>query len=119
MLTRRYAQFNFRLLLGGVMAGGFQEVTGLEKIRGLNKSTDVTLKRGVIGAPALNQWLKSVRGRTVTIELRDEAGRVGGRWILSGAKLVKYSAGAMNAKGNDVPMEELVLAYQRLSFKAR
>src|SRR5688572_18441304 len=82
---RPYVQFNFVVDLG-IGAGtegpqaGFQECSniGMEvtvaeyrngnetensvrKITGLNKSTDVTLKRGVIGALNLYQWLDDIR----------------------------------------------------------
>jgi hypothetical protein len=40
------------------------------KITGLNKSTDVTLKRGVIGSLNLYQWLNAIR--TVVIRLQSE-----------------------------------------------
>jgi len=117
MRSRPFAQFNFSLTLGRTVVGGFQEASGITKLHGLNKSADVTLKRGVIGASALRDWLKSVRGRDVTVEMRDETGQVVGRWTLHGARIVKHTAGAMNAKGSDVAMEELVLAYQRLTIK--
>ena len=65
-----YTQFNFKLSLGGrTVLGAFQELSGvgtqrprkkITKLTGLNKSTDVTLKRGVINAPALNEMLPAV-----------------------------------------------------------
>src|SRR4029450_7762639 len=81
---RPYVQFNFLVDLGtGTTDGpqaGFQELSnvGMEvtvaeyrngnakensvsKITGLNKATDVTLKRGVIGALNLYQWLDQIR----------------------------------------------------------
>ncbi len=81
---RPYTQFNFLVDLGnGVTEGpaaGFQEVSGIGmevtvteyrngnskensvmKITGLNKSTDVTMKRGIIGSLDLYQWLNQVR----------------------------------------------------------
>src|SRR5438445_11042927 len=98
---RPYVQFNFLVNLGdGVTDGpqaGFQEVSGIgmevtvaeyrngnekensvRKITGLNKSTDVTLKRGVIGSLKLYNWLNQIRNgdqsalRTVTIRLQSE-----------------------------------------------
>src|SRR6266516_24547 len=98
---RPYAQFNFLVDLGdgntdGPQAG-FQECSniGMEvtvaeyrngnekensvrKITGLNKSTDVTLKRGVIGSLNLYQWLNDIRNgnqsalRNVVIHLQSE-----------------------------------------------
>ncbi|HEY6510940.1 MAG TPA: phage tail protein [Burkholderiaceae bacterium] len=131
---RPYAQFSFLVDLGdGAAAGpkaGFQEVSGIEvavprdratKITGLNKSTQVTLKRGVIGSPALREWLDQIRDgnanamRTVTISLQNEARTaVVGSWKLLRARIVKHTSAPLNAKGNDVAMEELVLACEGL-----
>ena len=79
---RPYVQFNFLIDLGtGQDDGphaGFQECSSVEKIKGLNKSADVTLKRGVIGASDLHDWLNQIRkgdkeaDRTVTIMMQDE-----------------------------------------------
>src|SRR5437763_10014038 len=115
MRSRPFAQFNFTLTLGRTVVGGFQEANGITKIEGLNKATNVIMRRGVIGAPALRDWLKTVRGRDVTVALRDETGQIVSRWTVKGAKIIKYTGPTMNAKGNDVPIEELVLVYQRLT----
>ena len=143
---RPYVQFNFLVDLGngqtdGVQAG-FQEVStiGMEvtvaeyrngnekensvrKITGLNKSQDVTLKRGVIGYLNLYEWLNDIRNgnqaalRTVTIQLQNEDHTaVVQEWRLQRARIIKYNCGPMNAKGTDVAMEELVLAYERLEM---
>src|SRR6059036_592193 len=98
---RPYVQFNFLVNLGdGNTDGpeaGFQECSniGMEvtvaeyrngnekensvrKITGLNKATDVTMKRGVIGSLNLYKWLDDIRNgnqnalRTVTISLQNE-----------------------------------------------
>src|ERR671927_1779900 len=95
---RPYVQFNFLVDLGtGNTDGpeaGFQEVSGIgmevtvaeyrngnerensvRKITGLNKSTDVTLKRGVIGSLSLYNWLNDIRNgnqnslRTISVQL--------------------------------------------------
>jgi phage tail-like protein len=144
---RPYVQFNFLVNLGdgttdGVEAG-FQEVSGIgmevtvseyrngnekensvRKITGLNKSTDVTLKRGVIGSLNLYQWLNDIRNgnqnamRNVVIQLQNEDHTtVVQTWKLMRARIIKHTSGPMNAKGADVAMEELVLAYERLEME--
>src|SRR6266487_1665883 len=114
-----YTQFNFKLSVGASVLGGFQELTGAElprknkitKVTGLNKSTDVTLKRGVIDTPALNDWLKQVRDghpggrRTVTIELQSETHQIVARWILHGARPIRRTFGEPNSQGTDVAIE--------------
>jgi phage tail-like protein len=144
---RPYVQFNFLVDLGtgnteGVEAG-FQECSniGMEvtvaeyrngnakensvrKITGLNKATDVTLKRGVIGSLNLYQWLNDIRNgnqnaeRTVTIHLQNEDHtKIVQTWKLLRARIIKHVSGPLNAKGNDVAMEELTLAYERLEME--
>jgi phage tail-like protein len=142
-----YGQFNFLVDLGtGEVEGpraGFQEVSGLStevnvieyrngndrensvrKIPGLAKTSDVTLKRGLIGATDLFEWLDQVRSgdlsavRTVRIQLQNEdRTAVVLAWTLRRARLVKHTSGPLNAKGTDVAMEEIVLAYERLDME--
>jgi phage tail-like protein len=144
---RPYVQFNFLVDLGtGSTEGpeaGFQEMSniGMEvtvseyragnfkensvrKITGLNKATDVTLKRGVIGSLNLYQWLNDIRNgnqlaeRTVTISLQNEDHtQVVQTWKLLRARIIKHISGPFNAKGTDVAMEELTLAYERLEME--
>jgi phage tail-like protein len=144
---RPYVQFNFLVDLGtGNTNGpeaGFQEVSGIGmevtvaeyrtgnhkensvmKITGMNKSTDVTLKRGVIGSLNLYQWLNDIRNgnqnslRTVTVQLQNEDHTdVVATWKLLRARPTKVTHGPFNAKGTDVAMEEMVLAYERLEME--
>jgi phage tail-like protein len=144
---RPYTQFNFLVDLGdGVTEGptaGFQEVSGIGmevtvteyrngnskensvmKITGLNKATDVTLKRGIIGSLGLYQWLDQIRNgdqnalRTVTIQLLNEDRTASVKtWKLLRARIIKHTSGPFNAKGTDVAMEEMVLAYERLEME--
>lgn len=144
---RPYVQFNFLVDLGdGVTDGpqaGFQECSniGMEvtvaeyrngnekensvrKITGMNKSTDVTLKRGVIGSLNLYAWLNDIRNgnqaaiRNVTIQLQSEDHTATVQtWKLMRARIIKHVSGPMNAKGTDVAMEELTLAYERLEME--
>jgi phage tail-like protein len=94
------------------------------KITGMNKSTDVTLKRGVIGSLNLYQWLHDIRNgnqnalRNVTVQLQNEDHTaVVATWKLLRARIIKHTSGPLNAKGGDVAMEELVLAYERLEME--
>ena len=142
-----YGQFNFLVDLGtGDTEGpdaGFQECSaiGMEvavaeyrngndkennprKITGLTKVADVTLKRGIIGSTTLFEWIRSVRDgdqctRTVTIQLmsEDHSGAVLAWRLLRARHHASYSAGPLDAKGSDVAMEELTLAYERLEIE--
>jgi phage tail-like protein len=144
---RPYVQFNFLVDLGtGVTDGpqaGFQECSNIgmevtvaeyragntkensvQKITGLNKATDVTLKRGVIGSLDLYSWLDDIRNgdesakRTVTVSLMSEDHSATVQtWRLLRACMIKYVSGPFNAKGTDVAMEELTIAYERLEVE--
>ncbi len=145
--ARPYVQFNFLVDLGngntnGPQAG-FQEISGIGmevtvseyrpgnhkensvmKITGMNKSTDITMKRGVIGSLDLYDWLNQIRNgdqgalRTVTIQLMSEDHTtVVQTWKLNRARIIKHTSGPLNAKGTDVALEELVVAYERLEME--
>ena len=148
MATERenpYPQFNFTVNLGDGIRAGFQECSniGMEmtvaeyrngndptnnvrKITGLNKTSDVTLKRGAIGVLDLYGWLNAIRDgttngvRNVTINLMSEDKTNTTpvlTWRLLNARIIKYVGGPMNAKGTDVAMEELTLSYERLEME--
>ena len=119
-----YAQFNFLVDLGTGLAGphaGFQECSSIQKLTGLNKSVDVILRRGVIDSTSLEDWLDQIRKkdkarhRTVTIMQQDEQHTIVQTWKLLRARIIKHVSGPLNAKGQDVPIEELVIAYERLN----
>lgn len=125
--NRPYAQFNFLIDFGTGRAdgphAGFQECSRIEKITGINKSTDVILKRGVVSASALENWLDQIRkgdrnaGRKLTVVQQDEEHKIVQTWKLLRARIIKHVSGPFNAKGTDVSMEELVIAYERLETK--
>ena len=144
---RPYAQFNFLVDLGtGSTDGphaGFQECSeigmsvdvieyrngndrenSVRKLTGLNRATDVTLRRGIIGSLELYQWLNDIRNgdqnalRTVLIHLQNEDHtQVVQTWKLLRARIVKHVSGPLDAKGCDVAIEELTLAYERLEME--
>jgi phage tail-like protein len=144
---RPYAQHNFLVDLGtGDPTGphaGFQECSeigmsvdvieyrngnekenAVRKITGLNRVSDVTLKRGIIGSLDLYQWIDQIRNgdqaalRTVTIQLmsEDHSSAVL-TWKLLRARIVKYVCGPLHARGTDVAMESITLAYERLELE--
>ena len=144
---RPYTQFNFLVDIGNGASegpnGGFQEVSAISteigvieyrngnskenspiKITGLNKATDVTLRRGLIGSLDLYAWLNDIRNgnqnaeRTITIHLQSEDHtQIVQTWKLLRASIIKHISGPFNAKGSDVAMEELTIAYERLEME--
>jgi phage tail-like protein len=145
---RPYSQFNFLVDLNdadpGSARAGFQEVSGLgfeinvaeyragnwsenssRKIYGTYKGTDVTLKRGLIGARDLFDWVQKVREgqqgetvrRTVTITLQSEDRQeTAASWKLFRAFPTKYTAPTLSGNGTDLAIEELTLACERIDM---
>ncbi len=139
-----YSSFNFLVELepgqGLDLKAGFSEVSGLNtemtvaeyrngndrvnhvrKIPGVFKSGDVTLKRGVIGAQNLYEWIDATRQgrlgaakRTVVIKLlNEERSDTVVSWKLRGAMPLKWTGSTLTAKGGgDVAIEEFVLSVE-------
>jgi phage tail-like protein len=100
---------------------GNDRANEVRKLTGLARYPDVTLRRGLIGSLDLYEWLNDIRNgeqgavRTVTIQLQSEDHtQVAMAWQLRRARIVRYVSGPLNARGTDVAMEELTLAYERL-----
>jgi len=98
-------------------------VNYVRKVPGIHKAGDVTLKRGVIGAQNLYEWLEL--GRTgklaqvkrdivVKLQSEDRAGTVVS-WKLRGAMPIKWTGPTLTAKGGgDIAIEELVLSVETI-----
>jgi phage tail-like protein len=127
--------FHFRVEIDGIAVAGFSEVVigptttetidyregtdapHVRKLSGLNKSGDITLKRGLTDSLDLYNWYKQVVAgelvgsrRQVVIVIADEAGADRARFVVTGAWPVKVELSNFNAKGNDVCIETLELA---------
>lgn len=143
---RPYLQFNFLVDLGDARSqgphAGFQECSSLAmestrpvyrresermssggKLSRLKKSTEVTLKRGLIGSSSFQQWLNDICAenqnalRHVVIHLQSEDRTLNVQtWKLRRARIIKHISGPLNAKGTDVAMEELTLAHEGLEI---
>jgi phage tail-like protein len=141
-----YSQFNFTVKWDNLdstsVRAGFQEVSGLgmeitvteyragnwsenspRKVASMYKVPDVTLKRGVIGANDLYDWINEVRDgsqatKTVTVELLSEDRQSSAQqWVLTRARPIKYTGPSLTGTGTDVAVEELVLACERVEVK--
>lgn len=138
-----YSAFNYQVELepgqGDQVDAGFSDVSGLNaeitiaeyrsgnskvnhvtKIPGIHKAGDVTLKRGIIGAQNLWEWLDEVRQgklsgkRNVTIKLLNEdRSDTVVTWRLKNAMPIKWTGPTLTGKGGgDVAIEELVLSVE-------
>lgn len=132
--------FRFLLEIDNITRAGFSEVAIAEttieavdyregtdpphtrKLSGLTKYGNITLKAGVtVGANALDlfKWFADVseglvkeRRKRVVIVVKDEGGQDKARFVISDAWPVKYDPSDLNAKGNEVFIEQLDLCHE-------
>lgn len=147
MATQRpnpYSAFNFTVEIDGTQIAAFQEVSGLDsentpieyregadamntvrKLPGIEKYPNCTCKRGITGSLVLWEWRKQVRDggtafpptRSVTINLLDDQHNAVLKWKLTNAWCTKLTGPSLNAKGNEIAIETLELAYDRLDIE--
>jgi phage tail-like protein len=139
-----YPAFNFSVSFGGAeIFGGFSDVSGItteltvaeyragndpdnhvRKIQGVHKVSDITLKRGLISAESVWNWINDARTKgpdakkTVVISLYDETHqKVVQKWTAGGVLPLKWTGPTLAGKGGgDVAMEELVLSCESLIY---
>jgi phage tail-like protein len=134
-----FRAFQFLVEIDGIAPARFQEVGGVDsttdvieyreggdilgprKLPGQSKHSNLTLKRGYTDNQQLWTWYEDVMtGRTEKIRRNisviqiDMAGKEVMRWNLFQAFPVKYTAPSFNAKGNDLSIETLEVAYERI-----
>jgi phage tail-like protein len=139
-----YSAFNFSVEMDGTVIASFQDVSGLDsentpieyregsdamntvrKLPGIEKYPNCTLKRGITGSTALWDWRKQVRDsgaafpptRTVVINLLNEQHDPVYKWTLLNAWCTKLSGPSLSAKGNEIAIESMELAYDRLDIE--
>lgn len=142
-----YGNFNFLVDLGtgetGALEAGFAEVVlpetwvdvleyrngndkvdAVRKLTGLEHTSNVVLKRGVIGSLSLYAWYDAVRNgdinaaRTVRIHLQNEdRSAVVLTWKLLRARPVRLSWSTLMAASSEVAMESLELACERVELE--
>jgi phage tail-like protein len=131
-----YRGFRFKLELGGIISGGFSEVSGLSvetevesrkeggennfeyKLPKATKYSNLTLKRG-ISDDNLWAWYKDViygkvERQDISVCLLDEGGTEVMRWNFEKAFPVKWNGPSLNASSNSVAVESLVLVHHGL-----
>src|SRR5216683_6688805 len=129
-----YAAYNFQVIVtnisndGKAVSGSFSEVSGLEveippimyrngseeirhrKIPGLEKVTDITLKRGITGHVDFWKWiLEGINGKvhrtSGAITLLDENRQEVMRWKFDRGWPTKYTGPGMHAGNNEIAIE--------------
>jgi phage tail-like protein len=133
-----YRSFQFSVEIQGVIGARFQEASGLDattdvieyrdggtltprKLPGLTKHANLMLKRGYTEDDRLWLWYNEVMTgtterirRTISLIQLDMRGEERKRWNLYDAFPVKYTAPGFNAKGNELSIETVEIAYERV-----
>jgi phage tail-like protein len=132
-----YRNFRFLVEIDGITQAGFNDCSGFgsmtdpieyreggepsytRKLPGQTKYNNVVLKWGITDNTELFKWYTQiVKGQVVrkngSIVLQDTEGTEKIRWNFFDAWPTKYSAPELTAKGNDVGIETLELAVERL-----
>ena len=145
--TNPYSNFSFVVEFDGTEVAAFSEVSGLDsentpieyregneatnsprKIPGIEKYSNVVLKRGISGSMTLWEWRRDVRDsssvnppyKDVTIKLLNEKGerdKPAMTITLHNAWPTKITGPTMNAKGNEFAVEQLDLVHERLDIE--
>lgn len=133
--------FNFQVQISNTSVAGFRECSGLSfttdpveyregtdkalhprKLTGLRKFANISLKRGVTDNQELWKWYKNVLNgktdrRNGSIVLRNEEHQSVMRWKFENAFITKYETSNFNATGNDVTIETVELAVERVEIE--
>jgi len=133
-------KFRFSVDLGSDHKGvAFQEISGLDsetqvieyrhsnspefstiKMPGISKSSNVTLKRGVfVNDNLFWDWynkikMNTIKRETVVIMLQDEEGKATMTWTLHNAWPTKITSTDMKSEGNEVAVDTLEIAHEKL-----
>lgn len=100
---------------------GSDKVTSTRKLPGRIDYANVTLKRGLTTSRELFDWWMTVvngnvQRRNVSIVLLDDARMEVMRYHLEHAWPVKFESASLQAKGNDVLIESVVLTHEGLDL---
>ncbi len=138
--TYPYAEFNFRVEIDGLTVGSFSECSGLSaevnvveyregtdifpstrKLPGLQKYSNITLKRGYTKNTELWNWYKNIANgiadrRNASIILMDEERKDVMRWRIVNAWIRKIEGPSFKADGSELAIESVELVHEGLTL---
>jgi phage tail-like protein len=133
-----YTGYNFAVELDGITRAGFRECSGLEnsqnageyregtdknlsvrKLPGLVTHSDITLSRGITADSKLWEWRQKVakgniERHDISIMLLDNNGNAKITWNLFDCWPRQWTGPSLNATADDLAVEQLVLACERV-----
>jgi phage tail-like protein len=132
--------FRFRVQIDGITKAGFREVSGLDasndavdyrdgddpthlrKLAGLQKFSNVTLKRGITTDQDLWKWRKMVMDGKIKearkhgqIIVLDDEGKETAEWRFTEAWPTKLTGPTLNATANEVVIDAMELVIEELA----
>ncbi len=100
--------------------GGDSKVFSTVKMPGIQKFSNVTLRKGVFKSDS-SMWEKynqikmnTIKREQITISLLDEAQKPAMSWLLTNAFPVKITMTDMKSDGNEIAVESIELAHEGL-----
>jgi phage tail-like protein len=134
-----YRNFNFLVEIDGITQASFIECSGLEsttevietrsggdsttvyKLPGKTSYADITLKWGVTSSTELMTWRQNVingvinrqNGSVVLYDLTNQTEVA--RWDFFSAWPTKWDGPSLNAKGNDIAIDTMVIACEKIT----
>jgi phage tail-like protein len=130
--------FKFKVQIDGITKAGFREVSGLDaatdavdyregdeivirKLAGLQKYSNITLKRGITDDQDIWKWrtmvmdgkIKDARKNGQIIVLDDE-GKEAAEWTFTNGWPTKWTGPTFNATANEVAIDTLEIAHEGL-----
>jgi phage tail-like protein len=138
--TDPYKNFNFKVEIPDIQSAGFSicvipdssvdvieyreggdDVTGVRKLPGRVRYSNLVLKRGLTNSQDLWNWYKNVATgvadkRQVTVTLLDDTRNPVMKWIFYNAWPTKYETSPLQGKDNDVVIESLEIAHERMDL---
>jgi phage tail-like protein len=130
--------FKFKVQIDGITRAGFREVSGLDagtdpvdyregdeivirKLAGLQKFSNLTLKRGITNDQDIWKWrtmvmdgkIKDARKNGQIIAMDDE-GKEAAEWTFTNGWPAKWTGPTFNATANEVAIDTLEIAHEGL-----
>jgi phage tail-like protein len=135
--TDPFRGFRFKVQIDGITKAGFREVSGLDmgtdavdyrdgdeatrlrKLAGLQKFSNITLKRGITQDQDIWKWRSMVMDGKIKdarkngqIILLDDEGNEAAEWTFEAAWPTKLTGPTLNATANEVVVDVLEIAHE-------
>jgi phage tail-like protein len=133
-----YRGFKFKVQIDGITKAGFREVSGLDagtdavdyregdgttmrKLAGLQKFSNLTLKRGITQDQDLWKWRSMIMDGKIKdsrkngqIILLDDEGNEAAEWTFTDGWPTKWTGPTFNATANEVAIDTLEITHEGL-----